>query len=271
MTPTRHPSRLAATPSVERWFGSLLLLTLGHLLTVWMLAIWVIRHYPDAGETHVHWRPDRPRLPRTGRRPRGSDLTTASNNRFRNVMRARGRVSLNAAANRLWVHAVLTVRANVTAEGLLAEWTVAVRRINRVTGGKPYLAIPHLHSGQRAHIHLLLPRRVPYRRLQHAWRAGSVRIYARHSDRHTHREIARILARYSTRSWVLVADAWPFNARRYWAPRRYVPRCETATAVVLGEARRIVTDAMGSQPTDTWNSDMMPDWGGPPTHIWRRP
>ncbi len=94
MTPTRHPSRLAATPSVERWFGSLLLLTLGHLLTVWMLAIWVIRHYPDAGETHVHWRPDRPRLPRTGRRPRGSDLTTASNNRFRNVMRARGRVSL---------------------------------------------------------------------------------------------------------------------------------------------------------------------------------
>lgn len=237
-----------ATPTSPICYS--LLLILGHLLTIWALWVWVVKHYPEACESHVHWQPDRPRLPRPSHRPRGSDPLTASNNRFRNVMRARGRVVLISAANRLWVHAVLTVRTNVTAEGLLAEWKIAVRRLNRITGAGPYLAIPHLHSGSRAHIHLLLPGRIPYQLLRRAWRAGAIRVYARHSGRHTHRETARILARYATRSWVVVGDAWPLNARRYYAPRRFSPRLERLAAPSLGDARRIVTRAMGAPPAE---------------------
>lgn len=248
-----------------------LLLILGHLLTIWALCIWVIKHYPDAGESHVHWQPDRPRLPKPSRRPRGSDPISTSHNRFRNAMRARGRAILIGAATRLRIHAVLTVRTPATPDELVAMWLPTARRLNRLTGHAPYLAVPHFHSGMRGHIHLLVPRRIPYRALQRIWPHGHVRIYASSTDRHTHREAGRILARYVTRSWVLVSDEWPLNARRYWAPRRFVPRWETATAESLREARQMVTEAMGAPPTESWNSTMVPDWSGPPVAIWRWP
>lgn len=258
------------TGSRLRLFGdAALLLTLAHLTTAYVFAVWVIHHYDDAGETRLHWLSDAPRRRRAPPTPRGSDVVAARRNQFRNAIRARSRVILIAAANTLWVHAVLTTRRPMTLSELEAAWTPARRRLNRLTRRGAYLAVPHVNAATRSHIHLLLPRRIPHRSLQRIWPAGIVRIYAIHSKDRTRREVARILSRYVTRWWLTFADQWPLNARRYWASRRHAPRYATTTVASLTEARRLMTDVMGSRPTETWSSEYVPDWSGPPTHVWR--
>ena len=132
----------------------------------------------------------------------------------------------------------------------------------------PYAYVVEFHKdGERLHVHIAVPFRYPFEKLDALWSHGFVWL----SDKRRKGECAfvgaerayRYMAKYMTKEF----EASEFGRHRYEISRGWQVESYDVRVQDFGDGQRVAEGVFGGPPSFVWDSAEVEDWQAPPCRV----